>query len=29
VIDDEQGGVYGYGYRPGTVDSSRLLRSGS
>ena len=29
VIDDEQGGVYGYGYRPGTVDSSRLLRSGT
>ena len=29
LIDDEQGGVYGYGYRPGSVDSSRLLRSGS
>ena len=29
VIDDDQGGVFGYGYRPGTVDSTRLLRTGS
>ena len=28
VIDDEQGGTYGYGYRPATPSSRQLLRSG-
>ena len=27
VLDDNQGGTFGYGYRPGTPDSTRLLRS--
>ncbi|AII44695.1 hypothetical protein KR100_15215 [Synechococcus sp. KORDI-100] len=28
IIDDEQGGTYGYGYRPSTPSSRQLLRSG-
>ena len=28
VIDDEQGGTYGYGYRPATPSSRQLLRTG-
>ena len=28
VIDDDQGGTYGYGYRPATPSSRQLLRSG-
>ena len=27
VLDDNQGGTFGYGYRPGTPDSTRLRRS--
>mgnify|MGYP002824279538 CR=1 FL=1 len=27
VLDDEQGGTFGYGYRPGTRAGAQLLRS--
>ena len=28
IVNDEQGGVYGYGYQPGTSDGRDFLRSG-
>ena len=27
ILDDEQGGAYGYGYRPGTAASRKMMRS--
>ena len=27
VLDDDNGGVYGYGYRPGTTDTTKLMGS--
>ena len=29
IVDDEMGGAYGYGYRPGTSEATRLMDSGS
>ena len=29
ILDDNQGGVYGYGYRPGTSESTTFLRDAS
>ena len=29
ILDDENGGLYGYGYRPGTTESLRLIQSDS
>ena len=29
ILDDENGGTYGYGYRPGTTEATRLISSGS
>ena len=29
VLDDDNGGVYGYGYRPGTTDTTKLMGSSS
>ena len=28
IINDQQGGTYGYGYRPGTSDARQLMQSG-
>ena len=28
IIDDEDGGSYGYGYRPSTRDARQLMRGG-
>jgi len=28
VLDDEQGGSFGYGYRPGTAAGRQLIQSG-
>ena len=27
ILDDEQGGAYGYGYRPGTAASREVMRN--
>ena len=29
ILDDDNGGAYGYGYRPGTAEATRLIGSGS
>lgn len=29
ILDDDNGGTYGYGYKPGTADATRLISSGS
>ena len=29
ILDDDNGGAYGYGYRPGTQEATRLIGSGS
>ena len=29
ILDDDNGGAYGYGYRPGTSEATRLIGSGS
>ena len=29
ILDDDNGGAYGYGYKPGTEESTRLIGSGS
>ena len=29
ILDDENGGLYGYGYRPATTESRKLIRSDS
>ena len=29
VMDDDNGGAYGYGYKPGTTEATRLIGSGS
>ncbi|MCB4389114.1 type II and III secretion system protein [Synechococcus sp. MU1617] len=29
ILDDENGGAYGYGYRPGTEEATRLIGAGS
>ena len=29
IVDDEMGGAYGYGYKPGTSEATRLMGSGS
>ena len=29
ILDDENGGAYGYGYMPGTAEATRLIGSGS
>ena len=29
ILDDDNGGTYGYGYRPGTKEATRLIGSGS
>ena len=29
VLDDDQGGVFGYGYRPATKSATQLMQSGS
>ena len=29
VLDDDNGGAYGYGYKPGTTEATRLIGSGS
>ena len=29
VLDDDNGGAYGYGYEPGTSEATRLIGSGS
>ena len=29
IVDDEMGGAYGYGYKPGTSEATRLMDSGS
>ena len=29
ILDDENGGLYGYGYKPETTESKRLIRSDS
>ena len=29
ILDDDNGGAYGYGYKPGTTEATRLIGSGS
>ena len=29
VLDDDQGGVFGYGYRPATQQATQLIQNGS
>ena len=29
ILDDDNGGTYGYGYRPGTTEATRLIGAGS